>query len=88
MQNKSPIQQAIENFKSHIGNLGSESDLALEVCVHYLESILPKEKEFVGKVWDAAISHHEQEERSPGLAGPRNPLPDKNKFINQLYPKQ
>lgn len=83
-----PIQQAIQTFKSQIGELNSESDHTLKVVIHHLESILPKEKEFVGKVWDAAISHHEQEERSPGLAGPRNPLPDKNKFINQLYPKQ
>lgn len=82
---KTPLQQAIENFKSHIGNLGSESDLALEVCVHYLESILPKEKEFVEKAFQAGADWA-TEVLDSYVRRPKEP--DVNQFINQLYPKQ
>lgn len=36
------------------------------------------------ETWDAAIAHHEQEERSPGLVGPRNPKPNKHQFLQSI----
>lgn len=89
---KTPIQQAVDFWKERYNEAREAGAFktreAAGLFLDYLDALLPKEKEFVEKIWNAAISHHEQEERSPGLAGPRNPKPDKFKFLNQLYPEK
>lgn len=62
-------------------------------CKQHLESLLPKEKEFVGKVWDAARDETVYPDTSKGTAGVGGQLVtsgythDKENFLNQLYPK-
>jgi len=84
-----PIQQAIEALTDLYARgeaIGySNTELSrIRSCITKVESLLPKEKEFVGKVWDDAA------ERISNIftkTFPESAIADKQQFINQLYPQ-
>lgn len=89
---QTPLQEAIqklESLKSEISNSLISKDQkawALSVnesAIQHIKLLLPKEKEFVGSVWDAAVKWEVEDgwiqiEESA-------PPPDKQQFIENLY---
>lgn len=80
---KSPIQQAIAFWKEREKESPTEQmRIAAQLFLEYLTSLLPKEKGFVGMVWDASA------ERATNVFTqtfhPEH-FPDKIDFLNQLY---
>lgn len=78
MDNKTPIQIAIAHFKD------SHNEWAASQITDYLKSLLPKEKEFVEKVFEAG-AYWATEVLDSYVKRPKEP--DINQLINQLYPK-
>lgn len=75
-----PIQEAIAYWTQRKKEI-IEGDSGLNtqydtLFIQYLESLLPKEKEFAEKCFDAGIDFSEGVDH-----------PNKTVFINQLYPK-
>lgn len=83
MDNKTPIQTAIQKFE----DMGKKETDIFRKALHYaaaehLKLLLPKEKEFAGMCHDTGAQY--QYDRDSYVA---NKAPDKTAFINQLYPK-
>lgn len=77
--NTTPLQQAIFNVRGL-----KDRDYSKEEIVTILQSLLPKEKEFVGEVFDAGRDFGEFV--SEDIATRTTEYPNKQQFINQLYP--
>lgn len=74
-----PIQQALAHFKD------SHNEWTASQITDYLKSLLPKEKEFVGKVWDGAQPTVEWSEGGNEIEGVSKQ--DKDQYLNKLYAK-
>lgn len=99
MDNKTPIQEAIEYYQYEKTRIGKDRTLGknskqdaieeTESVISYLESLLPKEKEFASRVWDTADNRAEEERNYPyGKRGDNWKYPAKHEFLNQLYPEK
>lgn len=82
---QTPLQEAIQNFKSQIKGNNSINDQNLHIIVSYLESLLPKEKLFVEKVFQAGADWATEVLNSYAR---RPKEPDVNQFLNHLYPEK
>lgn len=96
MENKTPIQQAIEMFKSEMKGIeenpmiGRDEKLAYssqyENFIERLESLLPKEKAHGESIWTAAEKYTREDDRS--IHGHEFENLSKVEFFNKLYPKK
>lgn len=86
MDNKTPIKEAIDFIEACIKKNKDRNDFeagevtAYENTKSVLQSLLPKEKEFVEKVFEAGERNARTEN------GVYYAAPDKEQFIYQLYP--
>lgn len=86
MTQKTPLQETIEYWTQRLNEAPTLQVQAIcKLFLEYLNVQLDKEKEFTGKVWDAAIKH----QKADGWKQmEENKLPDnKQQFIDKLYPK-
>lgn len=93
MENKTPIQTAIEFWNERKNEAPTyQLQSAAEMFIKYLESLLSKEKEFAEKCFDAGRKRAEFNAREHGSAYEyliqEKTTPDKQQFINQLYPEK
>lgn len=83
MKDQTPIQEAIGQVKKCMApGYENEWNMAYGVVVRILESLLPKEREFVRDNFRTGynLSQHKQ-----GLIGMEQPT--LTEYLNQLYPK-
>lgn len=88
---QSPLREALEIFRSR-KELSSVSPYSLGMAdaIAVLESLLPKEKEFVGKVWNAGATSAFDNKRVHGTCewDKEGHAANFIDFINQLYPEK
>lgn len=87
--NTTPLQQAIQLIKARIpkrpySDFEDGLERAYEEAVEELQSLLPKEKEFAEKCFDAGCEYGD----SNCELGGNSVLPNRIQFINQLYPEK
>lgn len=86
MQDKTPIQTAIEYWKERQKEAGTlQLAAATRLFIDYLESMSEDEKEFVGEIFQAGADWA-TEVLDSYLKRPK--VPDRDKLINQLYPEK
>lgn len=76
--NTTPLQEAIHRIEN-----GDPKYCTPAEVVSILESLLPKEKDFINKVWGAAIKRTWAEYRSETSSD----TPDNQQFIDKYYSK-
>lgn len=98
MENKTPIQEALDFIEACIKKNKDRNDFeagevrAYENTKTVLESLLPKEKEFVGKCFDSAVKigednvHWDKDEQCKETDYSMIEK-EKTGFLNQLYHK-
>lgn len=88
---KTPLNLAIDDLNTEISRCKCNDEYevgrsqALEAAKFILESLLPKEKEFVGNVYTAGARWQRQWDQHVTYEANTPESPDKQQFINQLY---
>lgn len=86
MTDKSPVQQGIEHWQKQAASAKSpEFRYYAELFIGYLESLLPTEKEFAGKVWDAADAHADERQKYPYGKTSEWEHPSKQQLLDKYY---